>query len=395
MNKMDSDNRHAYAFGGEDEASREQEGEGDNHQSAAFVLYEQTRQQQEQIERLQTNVQSNADLLASLMMSNAASINHQKVMPSSIDGSSMINFHPSLYPAASVPAAGEPLGPPTTNQEMIGLAEAQRQNMVQINPMVLHHLLAQQQAQQQMNPVVLQNQMRMFNHPPPQHLQTDVLQQDNQSRMLTHNSLSAGSFLPHPNTFQMPFEAHALFSSQARIQPEQNLFAGFRARQFVDHDDELNAAVCRGIIEPFPEKLHRLLRETEQAGQHDIISFSNDGNSFQIHKPDRFFKEVVPKYFKQSRLSSFKRQLNLYGFELIAAGMDRGGYMHESFKKDKPELCRTIRRRDVKFNSYRSNTKKLPTNSPTFTTGERSLEASEVNLDDLNPNIPKSSYEEG
>ena len=106
-----------------------------------------------------------------------------------------------------------------------------------------------------------------------------------------------------------------------------------------------------GVIEPFPEKLHRLLMEVEAAGRSDVISFVADGRAFCIHKPDKFFKEIVPLYFRQSRLSSFKRQLNLYGFELVNTGPARGGYYHELFVKDKPELCRRMRRVAVKVSS--------------------------------------------
>jgi hypothetical protein len=103
-----------------------------------------------------------------------------------------------------------------------------------------------------------------------------------------------------------------------------------------------------GVIEPFPEKLHRLLLEVEAAGRADVISFVANGRAFAIHKPDKFFKEIVPLYFRQSRLSSFKRQLNLYGFELINTGPARGGYYHELFVKDRSELCRRMRRVAVK-----------------------------------------------
>merc|ERR1712187_966115 len=103
-----------------------------------------------------------------------------------------------------------------------------------------------------------------------------------------------------------------------------------------------------GVIEPFPEKLHRLLTEVEAAGRADVISFIANGQAFAIHQPDKFFKEIVPLYFRQSRLSSFKRQLNLYGFELINTGPARGGYYHELFVKDRPEHCRRMRRVAVK-----------------------------------------------
>ena len=103
-------------------------------------------------------------------------------------------------------------------------------------------------------------------------------------------------------------------------------------------------ALRGGVIEPFPEKLHRLLQETEAAGLSDVISFSPNGLTFAIHKPERFFKEIVPRYFRHKRLSSFKRQLNLYGFELISSGPYRGSYYHKLFVKGRPELCINMRR---------------------------------------------------
>jgi hypothetical protein len=103
-----------------------------------------------------------------------------------------------------------------------------------------------------------------------------------------------------------------------------------------------------GVIEPFPERLHRLLLEVEAAGRADVISFVANGRAFLIHQPDQFFKDIVPKYFRQSQFSSFKRQLNLYGFEWINSGPYRGGYFHKSFLEDQPELTRKMRRIAVK-----------------------------------------------
>jgi hypothetical protein len=99
-----------------------------------------------------------------------------------------------------------------------------------------------------------------------------------------------------------------------------------------------------GVIEPFPERLHRLLLEQEAAGHADIISFVANGRAFMMHQPEKFFKEIIPQYFRHKRLSSFKRQLNLYGFELITTGPARGGYYHKYFVKDSPELLRKMRR---------------------------------------------------
>ena len=133
-----------------------------------------------------------------------------------------------------------------------------------------------------------------------------------------------------------------------------------------------------GVIEPFPEKLHRLLLEVEAAGRSDVISFVANGRAFAIHKPDKFFKEVVPLYFRQSRLSSFKRQLNLYGFELINSGPARGGYYHELFVKDRPELCRRMRRVAVKVGTAGSTGGK---DHPGATTGPDGVHPGELGDD--------------
>jgi hypothetical protein len=63
-----------------------------------------------------------------------------------------------------------------------------------------------------------------------------------------------------------------------------------------------------GVTEPFPEKLHRMLEQTERDGLSDVVSFFSHGRAFAIHKPKRFQTEIMPIYFKQTRLTSFQRQ---------------------------------------------------------------------------------------
>ena len=99
-----------------------------------------------------------------------------------------------------------------------------------------------------------------------------------------------------------------------------------------------------GVSEPFPEKLHCMLEDVENTELAEVVSFFSHGRAFGVHDMDRFVKDVMPKYFKQTKWNSFARQLNLYGFIRITSGPDAGGYYHELFLKGRPKLCLHMRR---------------------------------------------------
>jgi hypothetical protein len=50
------------------------------------------------------------------------------------------------------------------------------------------------------------------------------------------------------------------------------------------------------------------------------------------------------RYFKLSKLTSFRRQLNLYGFQAVSAGVDKGCFYHPLFLRGRPDLCRIMLR---------------------------------------------------
>jgi hypothetical protein len=117
--------------------------------------------------------------------------------------------------------------------------------------------------------------------------------------------------------------------------------------------DETNPAAT-AISENFSLKLYRMLEEAETEGDDEIVSFLPDGRSFAIHKPKQFESEIMPKYFTTSRMSSFQRQLNLYGFRRITDGREKGGYFHESFVKGKKMQCKKIKRKKSTVKSNQS-----------------------------------------
>jgi hypothetical protein len=101
-----------------------------------------------------------------------------------------------------------------------------------------------------------------------------------------------------------------------------------------------------GVKISFTKKLHSLLEENLDP---DVISWQPHGRSFVIHNPKEFLSEVMPKYFMQSKLTSFQRQLNLYGFtRIMAPGPDKGSHYHELFLRGKNELVPHVVRMRLK-----------------------------------------------
>ena len=100
-----------------------------------------------------------------------------------------------------------------------------------------------------------------------------------------------------------------------------------------------------GVTTPFPLKLHNLLESDQWS---DIISWQPHGRCFVLHKPKDFLDEVMPHHFRQTKLTSFQRQLNLYGFCRLTSGRDKGGYYHELFLRGKPLLCQRMVRMRIK-----------------------------------------------
>jgi len=95
---------------------------------------------------------------------------------------------------------------------------------------------------------------------------------------------------------------------------------------------------------PFPQRLYHILTEVEKLGKTDIISFNERGDCFRIHRPKAFMAEIAPRYFRHKKIASLKRQLNMYGFEKVASGPDKGSFFHKDFQKGKPELLYQIQR---------------------------------------------------
>eukprot|EP01083_Nonionella_stella_P112191 329705_1 len=90
----------------------------------------------------------------------------------------------------------------------------------------------------------------------------------------------------------------------------------------------------------FPRRLFEILNAEDPA----IVSWNADGKSFCIHQNADFSNKVLPRYFRHSKLTSFQRQLNLYGFQRIHVGPLEGAYHHPKFQRDNFSLISGMKR---------------------------------------------------
>ena len=147
-----------------------------------------------------------------------------------------------------------------------------------------------------------------------------------------------------------------------------------------------------GVAQPFPEKLHAMLNAEDDLS---VVSWLPHGRAFIVRKPAPFTDNIMPKYvqllfsnslerlivfgvkkdalyetyidfalalflsfflrryFRQTKLTSFQRQLNLYGFRRLTQGADAGAYYHELFLRGRPQLCLRMQRQKVKGTGHK------------------------------------------
>jgi len=98
----------------------------------------------------------------------------------------------------------------------------------------------------------------------------------------------------------------------------------------------------------FPLKLHRILDDAAEKGYEDIISWVPKNNGFKVHKTKLFESEIMPHYFNKTKYKSFQRQLNLWSYDRVTNGPDKGAYLHKHFIRGKPTLCNRMKRTKIK-----------------------------------------------
>lgn len=93
----------------------------------------------------------------------------------------------------------------------------------------------------------------------------------------------------------------------------------------------------------------KLLDILENKDLEEIISWNKDGNIIEIKSETKFIEEILPKYFKYSKMTNFIRSLNMYNFKKIKDYDKEGAiaYSNSFFKKDCHSLINKIERKNI------------------------------------------------
>lgn len=112
-------------------------------------------------------------------------------------------------------------------------------------------------------------------------------------------------------------------------------------------------AAAGGITDPYEDDEEmiapflRCLRYMLEHESPEILRWSADGRSFEVLDVERMSTDVLPRYFKHRKYTSFQRQLNYFHFRKWTKSQALvSTFSNPYFLRDQPNLCsRIVRKR--------------------------------------------------
>lgn len=93
----------------------------------------------------------------------------------------------------------------------------------------------------------------------------------------------------------------------------------------------------------------------------EAIQWTPDGDAFVVSSISTCEKDILPRFFKQSKFSSFVRKLNRWGFKQLSKGETSSRivlFQHPLFKRGEIEMC--MRMSCSEYGALRNKVKLMP-----------------------------------
>lgn len=68
-------------------------------------------------------------------------------------------------------------------------------------------------------------------------------------------------------------------------------------------DKDQKSIAKGGVTTPFPWKLHNMLDDMADKGEHSVVTWQPHGRAFMVHKPKVFVEDIMHHYFNQTKVS--------------------------------------------------------------------------------------------
>lgn len=111
--------------------------------------------------------------------------------------------------------------------------------------------------------------------------------------------------------------------------------------------EAVNMHSCHDFITvpSFPLKAYEIVSDPENS---KVVRWTEEGDAFIITNKNAFSDQVLPKYFKHKNLSTFIRQLNIYGFKKTKYKNEEHCFAHKDFRRDDKLLLKRMKRKTNK-----------------------------------------------
>ncbi|CAH0561893.1 unnamed protein product [Brassicogethes aeneus] len=118
----------------------------------------------------------------------------------------------------------------------------------------------------------------------------------------------------------------------------------------IEHNEMPQLGQNLGSVPAFLGKLWKMVNDP---ATDRYICWNKAGTSFVIQNKGQFWCELLPVYYKHNNMSSFVRQLNMYGFHKLSTvengtmDIDKGEtqFTHPLFRRNQPDLLNYIKRK--------------------------------------------------